>query len=70
MPRVVAQAEPYRCVRCAKPFGTLRAIENIMSTLAGHAAFQGLAGERLKMCSDCRVVDLYSNPAEVRITDL
>ena len=70
VPRVVAQAEPYRCVRCAKPFGTLRAIENIMSKLAGHAAFQGLAGERLKMCSDCRVVDLYSNPAEVRITDL
>ncbi len=69
-PRVLAEMQPYRCVRCAKPFGTLRAIENMLSKLAGHSAFQGAAAERLKMCGDCRVVDLYSNPAEVRITDL
>ena len=24
--RVLAEAEPYRCIRCGKPFGTLRAI--------------------------------------------
>jgi ferredoxin len=68
--RVLAQMEPYRCVRCAKPFGTLLAIENMLTKLAGHAAFQGPAAERLKMCGDCRVVDLHSNPNEVRITDL
>lgn len=68
--RVIAQAEPWRCVKCNKPFGTLRAIENMMAKLAGHAAFQGAAAERLKMCSDCRVVSLYSDPGEVRITDL
>jgi ferredoxin len=68
--RVLAAMEPYRCVRCSKPFGTLRAIENMVSKLAGHAAFQGAAAERLKMCSDCRVIDIHSNPAEVRITDL
>ena len=32
--------------------------------------FQGPAAERLKMCCDCRVVDLYSNPNELKITDL
>jgi ferredoxin len=69
-PRVLAEMQPYRCVRCSKPFGTLRAIENMLSKLAGHSAFQGAAAERLKMCGDCRVVDLYSNPAEVRITDI
>jgi ferredoxin len=69
-PRVLAETQPYHCVRCAKPFGTLQAIENILGKLAGHAAFQGAAAERLKMCGDCRVVDLYSNPDEVRITDL
>jgi ferredoxin len=69
-PRVLAEAEPYRCVRCAKPFGTLRAIEAMMARLAGHAAFQGAAAERLKMCGDCRVIDLHSNPLEVRITDI
>ena len=68
--RVLAEMEPYRCVRCAKPFGTLLAIENMLTKLAGHSAFQGAAAERLKMCGDCRVVDLYSNPFEVRITDL
>lgn len=68
--RVLAEQEPYRCVKCGKPFGTLRAIENMLGKLSGHSAFQGAAAERLKMCSDCRVIDLYSNPNEVRITDL
>ncbi len=68
--RVVNEAAPFHCVRCAKPFGTLMAIEKMMATLAGHAAFQGAAAERLKMCSDCRVVDMYSASNEVRITDL
>ena len=62
--------EPYRCIRCGKPFGTLRAIENMIGKLAGHAAFQGEAAERLKMCGDCRVIDLHTDPGEVRITDL
>ena len=69
-PRVIAQAEPYCCIKCSKPFGTLRAIENMMNKLAGHAAFQGAAAERLKMCSDCRVIALHSSTSEVRITDI
>jgi ferredoxin len=68
--RVLHEAEPFACVRCGKPFGTLKAIENMVTKLAGHSAFQGVAAERLKMCADCRVVDLYSNPDEVRITDI
>ncbi|HSW07206.1 4Fe-4S binding protein [Aquabacterium sp.] len=68
--RVLHEAEPFCCVRCGKPFGTLRAIENMVSKLASHSAFQGAAAERLKMCSDCRVIDIHSNPNEVRITDL
>ncbi len=69
-PRVLAEMEPYRCIRCAKPFGTLLAIENMLTKLQGHSAFQGAAAERLKMCGDCRVIDLHVNPNEVRITDL
>ena len=68
--RVLAEMEPFACVQCGKPFGTQRAIENMLTKLAGHSAFQGAAAARLKMCGDCRVVDLYSNPGEVRITDL
>lgn len=70
LPRVVNEMEPYRCIRCAKPFGTLRAVENMVSRLAGHSAFTGAAAERLQMCGDCRVIDIYSNPNEVRITDI
>ncbi len=69
-PRVLHEARPFHCVRCAKPFGTLRAIETMISKLSGHAAFQGAAAERLKMCADCRVIEMYSNPQEQRITDL
>ena len=41
-----------------------------MGKLAGHAMFQGAAAERLKMCGDCRVIDLHSDPGELKITDL
>jgi ferredoxin len=68
--RVLHEAEPFRCVKCGKPFGTLRAIENMLLKLGAHPAFQGAAAERLKMCSDCRVIDIHTNPGEVRITDL
>ena len=38
--------------------------------LAGHSMFQGAALERLKMCGDCRVIDLHTATNETRITDL
>ena len=67
---VLNEMQPYACVRCGKPFGTLKAIEAMVGKLAGHSMFQGEALERLKMCGDCRVIDIYSNPGEARITDL
>ncbi len=67
---VLNEMQPYTCIRCGKPFGTLKAIEAMLGKLAGHAMFQGEALERLKMCGDCRVIDIYSNPNETRITDL
>ena len=69
-PRVLNETQPYGCVRCGKPFGTLKAVEAMLGKLAGHAMFQGAALERLKMCGDCRVVDIYSAENEVKITDL
>jgi ferredoxin len=69
-PRVLNESQPYHCIRCAKPFGTLMAIESMLGKLAGHAMFQGAAADRLKMCGDCRVVDLYSANNEIKITDI
>ena len=68
--RVLNEAEPFCCVRCGKPFGTLRAIELMVTKLGSHAMFQGAAAARLKMCGDCRVIDIHSNPDEVRIDQL
>lgn len=68
-PRVLNETQPYGCVRCGKAFGTLKGVENMLAKLAGHAMFQGAALERLKMCSDCRVIDIYSAQDESRITD-
>ncbi|MCJ7799484.1 MAG: 4Fe-4S binding protein, partial [Polaromonas sp.] len=68
--RVLNETQPYQCIRCSKPFGTLKAIESMLGKLAGHAMFQGAAADRLKMCGDCRVVDLYSADNEIKITDI
>ena len=67
---VLNEMQPYACVRCSKPFGTLKAIEAMLSKLSGHSMFQGAAAERLKMCGDCRVIDIYSSDNESKITDL
>jgi ferredoxin len=68
--RVLNEAQPFHCIKCGKAFGTQRAVEGMFGKLAGHPMFQGAAAERLKMCQDCRVVDIFSNPNETRITDL
>jgi ferredoxin len=68
--RVLNETQPYGCIRCGKPFGTLKAIEAMLGKLAGHSMFQGAALERLKMCGDCRVIDIYSAENEAKITDV
>jgi len=66
--RRLHHSPPYACVRCGKPFGTLKAIEAMLGRLSDHSMFQGTALERLKMCGDCRVVDIFTAENEVRIT--
>ena len=68
--QVLNQSQPYGCVKCGQPFGTLKAIEAMLGKLAGHSMFQGAALERLKMCSDCRVIDIYSNTDEAKIANI
>ncbi len=68
--RVLNETQPYGCVRCGTPFGTLKGIESMLAKLSGHSMFQGAALERLKMCGDCRVIDIYSAENEVKITDI
>jgi ferredoxin len=68
-PVVLNEAQPYHCIRCSKPFGTLQMIENMVSKLSLHGAFADNL-DRIRMCPDCRVVDMMENKREARIVDL
>jgi len=65
-PRVINEAQPYHCIKCQKPFGTLQMVENMLDKLAGHGAFAGNL-DRLRMCPDCRVIDMLQPEKEVSI---
>lgn len=70
-PRTLNKAEPFCCVRCAKPFGTRQMVDAMLARLATHAMFASTqAQRRLQMCADCRVIDMMENTSEQRITDL
>lgn len=68
--RRLHHSPPYACIRCGQPFGTLKAIEAMLGRLSDHSMFQGAALERLKMCGDCRVVDIFTAENEVRIAPM
>ena len=68
-PRVLNVAEILGCSRCGKPLGAKKMIENMFNKLATHSMFADDASRaRIKMCADCRVVDLYTdeNPIDIR----
>jgi ferredoxin len=67
-PVTLNEAEPFNCVRCAKPFGTRQMVQNMLGKLGGHSMFAGPGAlQRLQMCADCRVVDMMANKAETTI---
>ncbi len=56
--RMLKQEEPFRCIRCDKPFGVKSTIERVAAKLEGrHWMFKGQAArlDVLKMCENCRV---------------
>ena len=59
---VLNEAEPFNCVRCAKPFGTRQMIDNMLGRLGSHSMFGNPAAlRRLQMCADCRVLDMMES---------
>jgi ferredoxin len=71
--RVLKEEEPFRCIRCDKPFGVRSTIERVAAKLEGrHWMFKDSARrlDMIKMCEDCRVAavtednfDPYGAPA-------
>ena len=56
--QILNQAPAFHCISCGKPFGTAKMVDLMLAKLGAHGAFAGAAMDRLKMCSDCRVVDM------------
>lgn len=68
--RMLNEDRPFACVRCGKEFATTRLVENMVDKLVGHSMFstpQALA--RVKMCGDCRVIDMMDRGGEASIHD-
>ena len=65
-PVVLNETQPFHCIRCNKPFGTLRMVESMLARLAGHPAFAGHL-DRMRMCGDCRVIDMMTPAGEQTI---
>jgi ferredoxin len=65
----LSATQPFACIRCHQPFGTLKMIEGMLAKLSGHAAFAGNL-DRLKMCGDCRVIDMMQARDKTGVTEL
>ncbi len=63
--RILYAEQPFACIVCGKPFASRGMIENITKKMRAHAMFQGAALERIKMCEDCRVNDIYGDESSV-----
>ena len=69
--RLLRQAEIFRCTSCGKPMGARPLIEAMVSRLSGHSMFAGAdALARLKMCGDCRVIDLVRNEDSIHASEM
>jgi len=58
------QEDPALCLRCQKPFAPKSMIAMLQNKLQGHSQFSDAAAlNRIAMCEDCRVVDVFESMA-------
>ncbi len=69
--RALREADLFHCTACGKAMGAAPLIESMIARLSGHAMFAGEAERaRLRMCADCRVIDMMKAEAAVKAWDL
>jgi len=61
--RALNSDTPFACIACGKPFAPTSVIAKMQDKLKDHYMFSSeRALDRLKMCDDCRVVDVMQDP--------
>ena len=61
--RSLNEDKPFACISCGKPFAPTSVIHKMQQKLKGHYMFNtDRALDRLKMCDDCRVADIVTDP--------
>ncbi|HUV21935.1 MAG TPA: 4Fe-4S binding protein [Gammaproteobacteria bacterium] len=61
--RALNSDTPFACIACGKPFAPTSVIARMQDKLKDHYMFASeRALDRLKMCDDCRVVDVMQDP--------
>ena len=70
-PRVLNEAKVFACIRCGKPMGTEKLVMAMFERLRTHSMFADEdSHRRLKMCADCRVVDLMTHEKTIDIRNI
>lgn len=63
--KIIHQEKAAECVRCHKPFAPQSMIDMLQNKLRGHSHFADAAAlNRIAMCEDCRVVDMFEAMAD------
>lgn len=58
--QTLKEEAPFECIRCGSPFATQSMVKRMLEAVGGHSAFSANI-ERLKMCGDCRVKDMFED---------
>lgn len=58
--QVLKHEPPFECIRCGSEFATQSMVKKIIEMVGEHSAFSANI-ERLKMCGDCRVKDMFED---------
>ncbi|MEO8631234.1 MAG: 4Fe-4S ferredoxin, partial [Betaproteobacteria bacterium] len=70
-PRVLNEAAIFNCVSCGKAMGTEKMIGAMLARLANHSMFAAPGAlERLRMCGDCRVIDMMKKERTLDVGEL
>lgn len=69
--RTLREADTFHCVSCGKAMGASPLIESMIARLGGHSMFASEAQlARLRMCGDCRVLDLMKTENSLKAWDM